>query len=166
MGIAEAQIGAPQISRAVSAVNVTFPMIVDGLSTDQFAQVSYGPGGTVLTASGVLDTLTPAATYPVISPSQAATLLNAGGACGACSITGTADGVATTSGSVTVNVDINQASIQLSTYLMTNGASWLLPTWVLSGPESGTGVPANATFTGDVLAIPSTYVQVVPTVRY
>ncbi|HUZ40245.1 MAG TPA: hypothetical protein VMU68_02495 [Acidimicrobiales bacterium] len=147
IGVNAEQLGTPQLSRYPAAVNVEFPMEVDGLATDQYSQVSYGPGATVLTSMGIMTTATPSATYPTISPDQAVSLLtqSSGGS--------TSGEVTTNSGSDVVSVDINDAAPGLSTYVLTDGTSWLLPTWKLSGPESGTSVTNGSKYTGHVLAV-------------
>ena len=77
-----------------------------------------------------------------------------------CQLTGPlAPNPTTTIAPPVVNVDINQATMQLSTYTLTDGTTWLLPTWALSGPETGTTVSADATYSANVLAVDSQYVQ-------
>jgi hypothetical protein len=49
--------------------------------------------------------------------------------------------------------------MQLATYTGTDGTSWLVPTWALSGPETGSTVSAGATYTANVLAVDAQYVQ-------
>jgi hypothetical protein len=56
-------------------------------------------------------------------------------------------------------VDINQATLQLATYTLADGSSWLLPTWALSGPETGSTISAGSTYSQNVLAVSSQYVQ-------
>lgn len=159
MGVDAQQLGAPQVSRYSAAVDVEFPMVVDGLSTDQYSQVSYGSGSTVLAASGIIVTAKPSASYPTISPAQAASLLTPSNG----NSTSGGSSVATgSSGSDVVTVDINEATLELSTYVLTNKTSWLLPTWSLSGPESGSSVTTRSKYAGNVLAVPAQYVQLEP----
>jgi len=68
----------------------------------------------------------------------------------------------TTDGPPVINVDINQATMQLGTYTLTDGTTWLLPTWAVSGPESGATITTSETYTADVLAVDSQYVHVQP----
>jgi hypothetical protein len=49
--------------------------------------------------------------------------------------------------------------MQLATYSLTDGTSWLLPSWALSGPETGTTVSPGDTYTANVIAVDSQYVQ-------
>ena len=58
-----------------------------------------------------------------------------------------------------VNVDINAATLQLGTYTLADGTTWLLPTWAVSGPESGSTITTPQTYTADVLAVSSQYVH-------
>ena len=159
MGVNAQQLGAPQVSRYSAAVNVEFPMVVDSLSTDQYSQVSYGSGATVLTASGIIATATPSASYPTISPAQAVNLLTASTGN---STSGGSSGATGSSGSNVVTADVNEATLKLSTYVLTDGTSWLLPTWSLSGPESGSSVTTRSKYAGNVLAVPAQYVQLEP----
>jgi len=154
IGQGEAQFGAPEVSRSETAVQVAFPIVANGLSTDQYTQVSYGPGATVIAAMGSITEATPSATYPTISPTSAVSLLTAN------------DGSMQPLSALTqngMNVNIHQAVLQLATYKLADGTSWLLPTWVLSGTASGSSVSPGTTYVGDVLAIPAQYVQSVPT---
>ena len=52
--------------------------------------------------------------------------------------------------------------MQLGTYTLTDGTTWLLPTWAVSGPESGTTITTPETYTADVLAVDAQYVHVQP----
>jgi hypothetical protein len=148
-GVGVEQLGAPTVSRYEAGVNVAFQVVAGGIPTDQEMQVEYGPGATVLTASGIIVTTTPSATYPTISPTDAVGLLADGSGGGEAS-------------QPSVTVDINQARMTFATYVLTDGTSCLLPTWALSGPESGSGVAAGSTYTGSVLAVPAQYVQLAP----
>ena len=159
MGVNAQQLGAPQVSRYSAAVNVEFPMVVDGLSTDQYSQVSYGSGATVLTASGIIATATPSASYPTISPAQAVNLLTASTGN---STSGGSSGATGAGGSNVVTADVNEATLKLSTYVLTDGTSWLLPTWALSGPETGSQVTTGSKYEGNVLAVSAQYVQLEP----
>jgi hypothetical protein len=152
-GMTASELGAPQTSRYEGAVNVSFQVVVGGLTTDQVAQVSYGPGSTVLTASGVVATAESGATYPTIAPTQAVDLLAGDGP------STVPSGATGSSGSHVVDVTIDRALLVQATYVLANGSTWLLPTWVLSGTESGPGVSPGSSFSGDVLAIASQYVQ-------
>jgi hypothetical protein len=147
-GVSEAQLGAPTVSRYEAGVNVSFSIVAGGLPTDQYVQVEYGPGATVLTASGVIAAATPSATYPTISPTDAVGLL-----------TDSSGSISRGTGQSMVAVDIDQATMVLSTYSLTDGASWLLPTWRLSGSVSGSAGAADSTYSGSVLAVPAKYVQ-------
>src|SRR5208283_2684183 len=60
---------------------------------------------------------------------------------------------------VDVDVTIEHATLQYDTYTLTNGTSWLLATWALSGPEHGSKVTSGATFAINVLAVAPRYVQ-------
>jgi len=158
-GLSASQLGTPQVSRYEAGVNVSFSVAVEGLSTDQTAQVEYGPGSTVLTASGIVATATASAAYPTIAPSQTVGLLTDGDGASLNPPVSGPSGTWGSSGTNAVSVDIDRAVLSLSTYELADGSTWLLPTWVLSGPESGSGARSGSIFSGNVLAIPSEYVQ-------
>jgi hypothetical protein len=150
-GLSEAQLGAPTVSRYPAGVNVAYSIVAGGIPTDQSLQVEYGPGSVVLTASGVIVTATPSATYPTISPADAVSLLmrNSGSGYGGANQS-------------IVNVDISQAKLALSTYSLEGGGSRLLPSWTLSGPEIGSAGTSSSVYSGSVLAIPAEYVESAP----
>jgi hypothetical protein len=157
MGVDGTQMGAPQVSRYPAAVDVYYPIVVDGLPTDQEESVAYGNGATVISTSGVIFSATPSATYPTISPAQAACNLptNSNDAT-------PTDGASCNTGATepdVVSVDVNAAAPALDRYVLANGASWLLPTWTLSGPETGSMVRAGSTYSGPALAVSGQYVQ-------
>jgi hypothetical protein len=157
MGVDGSQLGAPHVSRYPSAVDVSYPVVVGGLPTDQEESVSYGPGSTVVGTSGVIVNATPAAAYPTISPAQAVCFLPINSNDPTPSDGTSCDTGAT--GSDVVKVDVNEAMPALYTYKLTNGTSWMLPTWVLSGPETGSSLAAGSTYSGRALAVSSQYVQ-------
>lgn len=159
MGVKADQLGTPQVERASAAATVYFPMVVNGVLTDQYSSINYGHGGAVLTAEGIITSAAPLATYPTISPAQAVNLLTQSG--GGSSFGGMNE-TPVGSGSDILNVDINKASLELSTYVLTDGTSWLLPTWALSGSETGSSVTTGVTYEGNVLAVSAQYVQLEP----
>jgi hypothetical protein len=212
VGVDAAMLGTPQVdSSSGIEVDVTVPMVVDGIETDQSYYVSYGHDDQLLSASGVLATATAAATYPTISPVDAVAVLSAdhgfvfygiepmtaaGTAAPADANSssstdptstdptstdptstdptstdptstdpGSGDTTPTTDpGPPVVNVQIDAATLSLGTYTLTDGTTWLLATWQLSGPESGDASWGNGTYSASVLAIDSQYVQLQPTV--
>lgn len=156
IGLSGAQLGTPLVSHSSTAVDVAIPMTVGGLSTDQYEEITYGAGGVVIYSSGIVATATPSAAYPTNSPAQAVTLLT-----GYSGVLTSGSGGASGSGdSNDVSVNIDEASAALSTYALTDGTTWLLPAWKLSGPASGSMLSRGTTFTGTALAVPAQYVQV------
>ena len=149
MGIDQGQLGSPQVARSSSAVGVTYPVMVDGLPTGIYDQIMFGPGGVITTASGMIAAATPSASYPTISATQAVALLTES------SLT-SASGITTEDGSDVVTVGIDGATPVLSTYVLADGTSWLLPTLRLSGTETGS---SGSIVSGEVLAVQSQYVQ-------
>jgi hypothetical protein len=158
IGVDANQLGTTQLRRAPDAVSVSFPMVVDGLTTDQYSEINFGHGAAVLSAIGIITTATPSVSYPTISPTQAVSLLSPNGD----STYGGSYISAGSSESNVIAVDVNEATLALSTYVLADGTSWLLPTWSLSGPETGSQVTPGATYEGNVLAISPEYVQLQP----
>ncbi len=192
-------LGTPSVSNYGTEVDVSIPILVDGLSTDQSFYVSYGPNSVKNSVSGEFVTATAQSTYPTISQTDAVNVVIAHNGfvfCGGImpmgvapstgttnssgSSSGSAPGGAPSSGPVgsasppvttppttppttipepVINVNINQATMQLATYSLTDGTSWLLPSWALSGPETGTTVSPGDTYTANVIAVDSQYVQ-------
>ena len=57
-------------------------------------------------------------------------------------------------------VTISQATLQYATYTLSDGTTWLLPMWQLTGSEtSSTGSSDNSNYSNNVLAVPSQYVS-------
>jgi hypothetical protein len=200
-------LGARSVSAYDSDVDVTIPILVDGLSTDQTFFVAYGAGSTVTTpdsASGEYVTAAAETSYPTISQTDAANVViadngfvfcggvrpmntssssgasGASGASNTSSGTGSSPGAAPSGGPVgdasppftsttdttpttiqepMIDVDLNQATMQLATFSGADGSSWLLPSWAISGPETGSAMTADSTYTANVLAVNAQYVQ-------
>jgi len=246
-GVDASTLGAAKVdSSSGTEVDVTIPMVVDGLVTDQSFYVAYGSGDAVVSASGVFATVSPMTTYPTIAPTDAVNVLiahhgfvyyggvmpmagaaatpstvpsttpSAGSASGNSGPTGsttvpintgptavtgntgpsgttgntgptgvtgntgpsgttgntgptgvtgntgpsgTTGPTGTTDGPPVISVEIDQATLTLATYTLTDGTTWLLPTWSLSGTETGSTVTAGSTYQASVLAIDSQYVN-------
>jgi hypothetical protein len=161
MGVNADQLGATHLSRASSAIDVEFRLVIGGLATDQWESVSYGPGGVVIYVSGVSVNATPSASYSTTSAAAAACLLAGDGYVSSFGYVPTGRSSCNTgaTGSDVVNVTINSAVPELSTFVLADGKSWLLPTWGMSGPEAGSLVTAGSTYRGSVLSIPTQFVQ-------
>ena len=159
MGVNTDGLGGAQVSRASAAVDVEFRLVIGGLATDQWESVSYGPGSVVIYMSGVIVSATPSASYPTVSAAAAACLLASYGSSNGYVPSGASSCDTGATGSDVVNVTINSAVPELSTFVLADGTSWLLPTWGLSGPEAGSSVTAGSSYRGSVLSIPAQYVQ-------
>src|ERR1019366_9480796 len=68
-------LGTPQVSSSDTEVDVTIPIVVDGLSTDQTFYVAYGPDSVRNSVSGEFVTATAQTTYPTIVPTDAVNVL-------------------------------------------------------------------------------------------
>ncbi|HUD68601.1 MAG TPA: hypothetical protein VMQ40_00005 [Acidimicrobiales bacterium] len=161
MGVNADELGGAQVSRASAAVDVEFRLVIGGLATDQWETVSYGPGSVVIYVSGVIVNATPSASYPTTSAAAAACLLAGDGYVSSFGYVPTGASSCNTgaTGSDVLNVTINSAVPELSTFVLTDGKSWLLPTWGMTGPEAGSSVTAGSTYRGSVLSIPAQFVQ-------
>ncbi len=150
-GISADQLGVPLVSRYAAGVNVAFQFAAGGLPTDQEIQVEYGPGSTVLTASGIIASATPLNTYPTIAPTEAVELL--------ANQSGPVQGASHQS---IVSVRINRASMVLSMYTLAGRRYVLLPTWSLTGTQGGSGGTTASDYSGSILAIPAKFIRVSP----
>jgi hypothetical protein len=129
-------------SDAISILQERHGFIIDG---------GVQPEGTPVLPPTTTTTI-PAGTSSGSSPGSGPTPIPPG--------TGTTTTTTPTAVLPVVNVEINQANQQLGTFSMTDGTSWLLPVWSLSGPESGPTVTAPATYSASVLAVDPQYVQI------
>jgi hypothetical protein len=146
------QFGSPDVRRHSAAVDVEFPMTVAGLVTDQYSHIAYGAGATVLTATGVIVNATAVASYPTLSPQAAVSILRS---------TGWTSWPGDIFGPVEpVSVDITAATLQLTTFRLSDGSSWLLPTWAFSGVEADFAMGQSSTYQGVALAIPARFLHV------
>jgi hypothetical protein len=146
-----------------SAYPTIAPSEVVSILNDDHGFIFYG-GIAPLTGLAPPSRATPTtsgSTPPVTSRSSFGT-----GALGQIGLTPTtlppATGVTSTtllSGPPVVDVDINAASMVLGTYTLANGTTWLLPTWDVSGPETGTTITAAVTYAAKVIAVESQYVH-------
>lgn len=158
-------LGPAYIERSSSEVDVWVPIVVEGLSTDLYFYVTYGPSGVLESASGMVATVTAGAAYPTIPPSSAVSVLvrdhGSVGEGGLLPVTGLGpSSSATASAASAVHVAVDHATLGLSSYTLVDGTTWLLPTWSLTGPEHGDEIPAHTTYSADVLAIGSKYIRV------
>jgi hypothetical protein len=163
MGANTTELGGAQVSRASAAVDLAFRVEVGGLATDQWDSVSYGPGSVVIYTGGVILSATPSATYPTVSAAAAACLLPSDGYTSSNGYVPSSGGSSCNTGATgsdVVNVTINSAVPELSTQVLANGRTWLLPTWGLSGPQSGSFEAAGSTYRGSVVSIPSQFLQI------
>ena len=160
------------------------PLLADGVPTDQSDVLAFGPRGVLEWASGLFARPEPMHSYPTISPRAAVwalrenrgaiffgsvqTVLAPASSPHAAShhVTKTAATIqnpplalTTVGPPVVVNVTIDHATLRYDTYALTNGTSWLLATWALSGPQSGSKATQGATFVVNVLAVDPRYVQ-------
>lgn len=238
-------LGSPQVTSSSGEVDVSVPFVVNGVASDETDEIGYGPGSSVLWANGVIASVSAGPTYPIISPADAVSVLQAhngflfygglvplamprvgagatgptgatgpsgptgvtgvtgptgpSGVTGVTGVTGPsgpsgvtgvtgptgpsgASGVTgatgpsgatgptgpsgpsgvTGPGPIVIDVDIDQATLTYSYYVMADGTTWLLPTWSLSGSESGKTITGSQTYANNVVAVSSQYVDIAP----
>jgi hypothetical protein len=186
---ATSSFGTPATTTIGSQVNVDVPLLADGVPTDQSDVFAYGPRGVLEWASGLFARLEPMRSYPTISPKSAVGALRNRGAiffglfqtllapvssphaarhrvAKTAQVTKTATTVLNSSSAlstpgppVVINVTIEHATLEYDTYTLTNGTSWLLATWALSGSESQSRATPGVKFAVNVLAVAPRYVR-------
>jgi hypothetical protein len=176
--------GFPESARSDVQVEVNVPLVAGQALTDQSDELAYGHGAYIESASGVFASEVAGPAYPTISVSQAVGVLKAdhgfvfyGGiapivtVAPTMSINGVSNDYGTplpaSSGQISdtagpppvIRVTIDRATLQYATYVLANGTSWLLPTWLLSGTEHGAGVARGSRYSAYVLAVSPEYVR-------
>ena len=160
-------LGSPTTQRSPSSVQVSFPLSVHGVVTDERFVVTYYPGGHLAAAGGPLTAIVRGVAYPTVTPLTAVHLLRrpkgalvALAAPTSTSATGTtfAPGKHVSTlycGAMNSLVSVTNASMTLTTKELSDGSAWLLPSWTFSqalplggsyGPNEATSVAINPRF--------------------
>jgi hypothetical protein len=129
--------------------DVTYTVVVDGITTDQTVSFSVGAHNVLAYASGpAIDAVTPYS-YPLESPAAGVAQLNVA----------QKDRFAlSTSRPAVKDVALDQASLTLQTYELKNGTRWFLPVYHYEGVVKSTTDRAS-TGTWNELAIEPSYVK-------
>jgi hypothetical protein len=176
--------GAPVTTPVGAQFDVDVPLLANGIPTDQSDVFAFGQHGVLEWASGLIARAEPMHRYPTISPTAAVGVLRANrGAIWfgsvqlqrapmrqprttrhhvtktAATVTNASSALTTLGPPLVVHVTIEHATLEYDTYTLTDGTSWLLATWALSGTESGSSATLGATFSVHVLAVDPRYVQ-------
>jgi len=160
------------IKTAVGQSDVTYRVLVNGVSSDQLLSFSVDSNDEVVAASGPAFTVGSAQNYPLESPQAGISALNKVqqsrfptntspstvpvGANGGSSATTTT----VPSGPPIVDVTLNSYSLSLETYQLRDGSMWLLPIYTYAGGASNSYGTSSTSTTWNELAIDPTYVKV------
>jgi hypothetical protein len=145
-------LGSPTTQRSPASVQVSFPLSVHGVVTDEHYIVTYYPGRHLAAADGPLTAIVRGVTYPTVTPLTAVQLLRRpqGALVALAPPTSTsATGTTTTSGrhvstlycgAMSSLLSVTNASMTLTTKELSDGSAWLLPSWTFSRavPQGGT----------------------------
>ncbi len=141
-----------------STEDVTYTVIIGGLSTDQTVSFSVGQDNVLAYASGPAFDVGPSYRYPLEAPVAGVAQLNAAQKA---EFATTGGGASATSGPPVLNVALNSDALSLGTYELTDGSWWFLPIFHYQGTFTGTSGVAS-TGTWNELAIEPSYVTLNP----
>jgi hypothetical protein len=137
--------GQPLVDTDKSQIDVVLPVVVDDVSTNYLVTATYGLGGSLVGAGGVVGALGVRENYPLASPLTAATdLAKANNAA-----------LPTIKGSFQRLV-LQVSSYQLDSVKLANGSIWLLPVYYFAANDS----PLSRQF--PILAIQRRYLHIEP----
>ena len=159
---------------SVSTADVTYDVVVNGVTTDQSVNFSVNANNQVLNASGPALRVGPAANYPLQSPLAGVAALNAAqrakyastarpptsaaGTSSGSSSGGSSSGTSAASPPL-VSASLTSDTISLATYQLASGALWFLPVYNYDGDvTSANGVVSSGTWSE--LAVDPSYVHV------
>ncbi len=153
--------GTTQVTQ--STEDVTYDVVVGGVTTDQTVSFSVDSKNDVVYASGPALSVGPPVTYPLQSPLAGVAALSAAQASqlARTPTTSSAVGSSTTTTLApvpVVDVTLNSDSVSLATYQLTDGAFWLLPVYTYAGVIAQATGPSSGTWSE--LAIEPAFVQV------
>lgn len=157
------------IKTAVGESNVTYNVLVNGVSSDQSLSFSVDSNDEVVAASGPAFTLGSPQNYPLESPQAGIAALNTiqrnrfPNSAATSTTQSTANGGATNttvpSGPPIVDVTLNSYSLSLKTFQVSTGSTWLLPVFSYARQTANTyGTSESSTW--QQLALNPSYVKV------
>jgi hypothetical protein len=141
----------------IDTESVTYTVDVNDVATDQSIVFSVDANNNVVYASGPAFSVASTSNYPLQSPAQGVTALNAGQQNGSPSNSGATS--TPPAGPPIVEVTLTSVSVSLATYQLTDGTLWLLPVYDYVGETTD----ANGTSSSSdwyELAVDPIYVQV------
>jgi hypothetical protein len=136
-----------------STEDVTYNVVIDGVTTDQSVNFSVEANNVVAYASGPAFDVGTSYGYPLESPSAGVAALNAAQK----TKYSPSSAQATSSGPPIVDVTLNNNTLSLQTYELTNGTWWLLPVFNYQGAYIAHGTSSTGTWSE--VAIAPSYVQ-------
>jgi hypothetical protein len=145
-----------QISQ--SQEEVTYVITVNGLVTDQSVSFSVDSQNNLVYAQGPAFHVAAGTSYPLQSPANGVSTLNATERAAYPASTG-----ASALGPPIVHATLNSASVSLATYQLKDGSTWLLPLYTYSGSVAQKGSTTSGG-TWSELALEPSYVQISPSV--
>jgi hypothetical protein len=141
-----------------SQEEVSYVVTVNGLATDQSVSFSVDSHNNLVYAQGPAFHVAAGTNYPLQSPANGVSTLNATERATFPTSTG-----ANAQGPPIVHATLNSTSLSLATYQLKDGSTWLLPLYTYSGSvaqKSG----ATSSGTWSELALEPSYVQISPNV--
>lgn len=149
---------------STSTRDVTYTVDVDGTNTDQTLSFSVDSNNDVVNASGPAFAVASTLNYPLESAVEGVDALNAAHAnslpsTSPLSSTPSTSPASSPTSSPVVQITLNNDSLALETYQLTNGSLWLLPEYEYQGEGTGLdGSPTSGTWYA--LALEPSYVHV------
>ncbi|MGC1239249.1 MAG: hypothetical protein WA860_10715 [Acidimicrobiales bacterium] len=141
-----------------SQEEVSYVVSVNGLATDQTVSFSVDSQNNLVYAQGPAFHVAVGTSYPLQSPANGVSTLNATEQAAYPTSTG-----ANAKGPPIVHAMVNSASLSLATYELKDGTTWLLPLYTYSGNVSQKdGTRSSGTWSE--LALEPSYVQISPSV--
>jgi hypothetical protein len=141
-----------------SQEEVSYVVTVNGLATDQSVSFSVDAKNNLVYAQGPAFHVEPGTNYPLQSPVNGVSTLNATERATFPTSAGTS-----AQGPPIVHATVNSASLSLATYQLKDGTTWLLPLYTYSGSVTqSNGTTSSGTWSE--LALEPSYVQISPSV--
>jgi hypothetical protein len=141
-----------------SQEEVSYVVTVNGLATDQSVSFSVDAKNNLVYAQGPAFHVDPGTNYPLQSPVNGVSTLNATERATFPTSAGTS-----AQGPPIVHATVNSASLSLATYQLKDGTTWLLPLYTYSGSVTqSNGTTSSGTWSE--LALEPSYVQISPSV--
>jgi len=123
--------GTPLATEVQGIVFVRIPLVIDGIVSTIESDVNYGPSNSLVSAGGFLADVVSDGVVHVMAPVEAVDVLRRT----SFFLPNTDQNIPGKSILPTFVVTINQAKATYSIFQGINGVAWLLPSWILVGPQ-------------------------------